>query len=329
MNYAEKEKDMNIKIGIDVGNYDTKTQHTTTPSGYTEYSILPALESEYLKYKGKFYAPSVNRFAYVKDKKENNQALILSLFGIAKELLYNIKVQLGEEASEKDIQNALDKVYEVSIGVGLPVGDFTRDKDDLVKYYTDELGNGIINIEYTGYNIRFNLKKCLAFPQDILPVVANPQCEIAHKYKKYLIIGIGGQTVDVIPVLNSTPNAGNCVSLRMGVRRMFSDIIGKVETNFGSTIGEDTVEEVLLGEETIISEEIEVAIRQAAKDHTRKIINECVQRGFNFAENPVVFFGGGGLLLRPYLENNTQIQKSEFLTDVNGNAKFYAARVHD
>ena len=228
------------------------------------------------------------------------------------------------------IQNALNKYTDVSLGVGLPVGDFTNYKDKTMQYYVDNLGKAPVEFVYCGFNFKFSLNKVLCFPQDLLPVAANPHCNIAKKYhKKYLIIGIGGMTVDVIPVINGLPVADSCVSLRMGVRRMFSDIISRVESNFGMSIGEDTVEEVLAGEETILPSEVEILIRSSAKDHANSLINGCIQRGFNFSEYPVVFFGGGGLLLQPYLKNNQYLQVSEFLPDVNGNARYYAARIPD
>lgn len=318
---------MKFKVGIDVGNYDTKTQHTRIPSGYAIYDVVPTLASEYLKYGNKYYAPTPTRFEYVKDKTETDQALILTLFGIAKEIMYGIKQKIGEDASDEAIQTAIRDVHEVAIGVGLPVGDITKYKDKTLNYYKEKLGKGPVKFNYCGFYFDFNLVTCSLFPQDLLPVMANPNCQIAKSYHKYLVIGIGGQTADLIPVNINGPDPSSCVSLRMGVRRMFSDIISKVETNFGTSIGEDTVEDVLAGEPTILPEEIEVAIRQAAKDHANRIINSCVQRGYNFSEYPVVFFGGGGLLLRPYLENNSQLIKYEFLPDVYGNAKFYAAKI--
>lgn len=316
---------MITKIGIDVGNYDTKTQNTTTPSGYAVYSVQPQLTNEYLSYGGKYYAPTINRFPYVKDKTESDQALILSLFGIAKEVLYQAKQRAKAMGSPSAVQNLITQTSRIAIGVGLPVGDFTKFKEKTYRYYNDALGSGWTDLSYAGYRFHFTVSEISVFPQDLLPVAANTACSISHTYRKYLIMGIGGQTVDLIPVVDKNPVVEQCASLRLGVRQMFSEIIGSVETNFGETIQEDTVEEILKGEPSILPDEINLAVRKAAASHADKILNECIQRGFNFIEFPVVFFGGGGLLLRPYLENNPKLKKSEFLTDVNGNALYYTA----
>ena len=326
---------MAFKIGIDVGNYDTKTQNTKTPSGFKEYDVKPALASEYLEYKGKYYAPTPNRFEYVKDKTETGQALILSLFGIAKEIYHSVIAGIDGKPSHDAVQTGIKGINEISIGVGLPVGDFTRYKDNTVSYYMDALGKEPFEFIYNGFSYKMRLKCCMAFPQDIMPVAANKSCEIATKFKKYLILGIGGQTVDVIPIVEQATELGvkkipitdECTSFRLGVRRMYIDIVRFIETNFGSSIGEDTVERVLLGEDTPLPDDMVEAIKSKAQEHTDKIIHSCVQGGINFIEYPVVFFGGGGLLLRPYLEKSKEIMRAEYITDVNGNAKYYAAKL--
>ncbi len=318
---------MPFRIGIDVGNFDTKTQHTNTPSGYIEYTVKPALAKEYIKYRGTYYAPTINRFEYIKDKTENDHALILTLFGIAKEIIYSAKEE-GNTTNES-IQSYINSINSISIGVGLPVGDFAKLKDKTNDYYLDNLGDRDISFEYSDFTFNLTLKKCITLPQDLLPVVANKECTIASRYKKYLIIGIGGQTVDLIPVVEGVPIAEMCSSLRLGVRKMFADIINYLDINYGITIGEDTVESVIKQEPTALSEDMIKAVNTQANLHAEKIINACSQKGFNFIEYPVVYYGGGCMLLKSFLEKNREILVCEFLDDVNANAKFYAEKIKD
>ena len=80
-------------LGIDVGNYDTKSQHTTTPSGYDGPTPeKPLLAEEYLCYNGQYYVSTTTRFAYEKDKTRNERALILTLFAIANEIEFAVKI---------------------------------------------------------------------------------------------------------------------------------------------------------------------------------------------------------------------------------------------
>ncbi len=318
---------MSFRIGIDVGNSDTKTQNTSTPSGFVKYSVKPALAKEYLKYNDAYYAPTINRFEYIKDKTESDHALILTLFGIAKEIVYT-GYREGNVTKGK-MQEYINGIKDISIGVGLPVGDFTKLKDKTNEYYIDKLGNKEIKFEYSDYNFNLVLNKCMTFPQDILPVAANKDCVIAGKFRKYLIIGIGGQTVDVVPVSEGVPIAEMCTSLRLGSRKMFTDIISYLDINYGITVGEDTVESVIRDEPTVMSDDMKEAIWSLAQTHAEKIINACTQKGFNFIEYPVVYYGGGCMLLKRFLEQIPAVQKFEFIDDVNANAKYYAEKIKD
>ena len=80
-----------INLGLDIGNYDVKTVNTSTPSGFNVFTTKPYGVSEYLLYEGKYYIPSMDRFAYVQDKTKNENAFVMSLFGISKELIARAK----------------------------------------------------------------------------------------------------------------------------------------------------------------------------------------------------------------------------------------------
>jgi len=319
---------MSMSIGVDVGNYDTKTQHTTMPSGFSVYAAKPRLDKDYLFYEGRYYLPSMTRIEYVKDKTENDQCLILTLFGIAREIIYQANDKLAKdgikEPSDKDLQEYADEIRIIKLGVGLPVGDFSILEPKTKQYYVDRLSGGV---EFTYRDISFNLsvEKCVVFPQDILPVCGNPECGIVNDYSKYVIIGIGGQTVDIVPIIGGKPAVDKCISDRRGVRNMFSGIIGMLDNNFGTTIGEDTVDDVLRGRKTPLPDEMVQAINNYAENHAGELLNICATKNINFIEYPVVFFGGGSLLLRPFLEECQQLKKFEFIEDVNGNAKYYAS----
>lgn len=118
-------------LGLDIGNYDVKTVNTSTPSGFNVFTTKPYGVSEYLLYNGKYYTPSMDRFAYRKDKTKNENAFIMSLFGISKELIaraqkkYDRELKRAEETSSylpsvDSIQDVLNEAYSLNLGVGVP-----------------------------------------------------------------------------------------------------------------------------------------------------------------------------------------------------------------
>ena len=76
--------------------------------------------------------------------------------------------------------------------------------------------------------------------------------------------------------------------------------------------------------EVHISDEVIAMIHEGAKQRTEELLGICPTRNINYIEYPAVFFGGGALLLRKYIEENKQPRVYEFIEDVNGNAKAYA-----
>ena len=313
-----------INIGVDVGNYDTKTQHCVIVSGYKKYDEKPEISTKILAYNGEYYVPDLSeRMPYVADKTKNDQCLILTIFGIAEELLYVAKDAV-KSSSKSNIQMALDTMKHIKLGVGLPPGHFNALSTKTLEYYKKKLQPGTISFSYKNYNFSFVVDSIRLFPQDFVAVFKNAECSTAKK-KRYYIVGIGGGTTDVVPVLDKHPDVNNCFSLELGTRVMYRQICADVQRQYGEMLDESLVEDVLRGEETILPDPIKNLIREGAKQHFENIINGCIQQGVKLSLYPVVFYGGGALLLKDLITNNDKMTDPEILGDINANAKAYAA----
>jgi len=57
--YIYKEDNMKsvLTLGLDLGNFNTKTQNQTIPSGFVTMNTLPYGAEKYLKFKGVYYLP--------------------------------------------------------------------------------------------------------------------------------------------------------------------------------------------------------------------------------------------------------------------------------
>lgn len=314
-----------IKIGVDVGNYDTKTQNCTIASGYKRYDTKPEIATKILEYNGSYYVPDISeRMPYVADKTQNDQCLILTLFGIAEELIYTAKkaIKDGETATDS-VQAEIDKYKHIKLGIGLPPGHFSSLSHKTLDYYNERL-SGEINISYKKYRFSFVIDTTRVYPQDFVAVFKNKESEIAKK-KRYYIVGIGGGTVDVIPVINGDPDVNNCFSLESGTRVMYRKICADVQRSYGEMLDESLVEDVLRNEETILDDNIKALIKENAEKHYADIINGCIQQGVKLSLYPVVFFGGGALLLKEYITSDKKMKNPEIIADTHANAKAYAS----
>ena len=307
-----------IKIGVDVGNYDTKTQNCQVASGYKKYDMRPEIAIAVLEYDGSYYVPDINeRMPYVADKTQNDQCLILTLFGMAEEILFTAK-----QSSPADLQAAVSEFTSVKLGLGLPPGHFNALSKKTLSYFKEKL-SGTVEFIYKKVHFSFTVDEIKVFPQDFVAVYKNIHCKTAKK-KRYNIVGVGGGTVDVVPVINGQPDANNCFSLEKGTRVMYRQICADIQRQFGKMLDEGLVEDVLRDEETDLPDGFIQIIKEDAKKHYTDIINGCIQQGVKISLYPTVFFGGGALLLEQFIAEDDSLTSYEILDDVRANAKAYA-----
>ena len=316
-----------VKIGIDVGNYDCKSRHTSTPSSYTSSGMENRMGDSCIYYNGVYYSPSDKRNNQQMDKTKDGYCLIISTFAIAKELLFKIR-QTEPRIKNEEVQEVLREIKEIRIGVGLPAGILTSQAEPLKKCYMDAWKNGVEFLykeNGTEFEFNFKLVDCTVFPQDYLAVAYNSELSTPKEYKDYNIIGIGGGTTDVIPVSEGNPRVEKCVSLEKGTTILYSECASKVQLETGKMMDNRIIESVLKGDHTVVDAKREEIIKNYAEAYTKKLVDEIIHLGVSLSDYPTVFIGGGSLLLRDYLESNPEFSKVEFVEDVCANAMFFEA----
>ena len=311
-------------LGIDVGNYDTKSQHTTTPSGYDGPTPeKPLLAGEYLCLNGQYYVPTSSRFAYEKDKTRSERALVLTLFSIAKEIHYAVS-KSRTDLEHEDVQRLIGNIKEIALGVGLPPTHYTNARiDELKTYYKKFLGNGI-TFTWNDYEFNLTLKAIGVYPQGGAAASA-PDNTFRKKYPTYYIIDIGGYTVDIVKFTNNQID-GRWTSKEEGMLILYDDIISKAQMNFDITLDNDIIEDVLSEQDTILEQVLLDFIKTKTKEHADRIIDIVRQLGVEFKAYPVAFTGGGSLMLKENILENPLINQKAviFLPDPCANAKGYA-----
>lgn len=319
---------MKIKFGVDVGNFDTKTQHIIMPSSFRTSSVGNMLAGENLFYNGNYFIPTMERNNQQKDKTENDYCIIMTLFGMAKELIYQITTQFreknGRDASPEEIQSKINQYDVFRLGVGLPVGHIASLAEKTAECYKSHFINPF-SFTYNQYEFHMKMEECTVFPQDFIAVAFNPDVQIVKEYGEYYIIGIGGGTADIIPVVNGTPVIEKCETLLMGTTVMYQYIISSIQRETGDTMNYSSIESILLNKPSIVKEDRKKRIKELEAEFVNKLVDEIEHKGMRLSDYPCVFIGGGALMMKPTLESNSKIAYSNFITDVNANAKFYAS----
>ncbi len=315
-----------LTIGIDVGNYDTKTQHTCTPSSYMSFKTRNLLADECVQYGGNYYCLTNARDNQMIDKTENDYCLVMSLFGIAKELIHSIS-SVFPDCSSEDMQAHIDSVGEVVLGVGLPAGYYSSQKEKLEHYYKEKFSGGLqfdYSVKNVIYHFDLRLKDCFVFIQDVVSAMSDKTVTIPTVTDYYYIIGIGGGTWDIIPIENGRIAADKAETIPMGSRVMYDSIIQKLQAEMGKNFDYLLIERVLLNKPTIVKDNVKMRIQEIAADFVSHAVSETVRRGFDIENKPCVCIGGGALIMKPYMEHDERFGSIEFIEDVNANARCYA-----
>lgn len=263
-----------LKIGIDNGNYNTKSsERMLYASGFTKSDREFITSDMQLFYEGAYYAIGGKRMNFQQEKTKEDDTFILTLPPIA-----NAMKQTGVLAAE------------VILGVGLPIDIYGTQKEAFCMYFLrDDIR---FRFEEVDYHCR--IAECKVFAQGHAAL-----CKYYQQLKEcnsITLVDIGGYTVDVLTLHDFKVDRGSCASLRMGTITMFNDIRGELQ------------QENIILPDALIADAMQGRIQHAEKDKIHMIVERRIQhylkellgalreRGLDLML-PVVFAGGGAELL--------------------------------
>lgn len=296
-------------IGIDHGNSQIKTLHTVFTAGITTHGqSKPPMSAEVVHFEGNYYSISSTRSDYMRDKTENIDYFILTLFAIAKELKSSAEYQPGTTTP-------------IDLAVGLPPEHFGTGKESFIKYFYSHGKD--LTFEYNDEPFHVIINDVFNFPQAYAAITTR-----ANKFKEYsktYIVDIGGYTVDVILLNHGIPDLQVCKSFELGLNTFGNIIKGLVNSNYGKKIDDTHITDVLLGNKTLLPDDIKNLITSEAHKHVDKIFNQLREIGIDLTINPAIFVGGGSLVLKPIIENSPKLNPAgiEFIPEVSANAIGY------
>jgi len=183
-----------LKIGIDNGNYNTKSsERMLYASGFTRSDREFITNDMQLFYDGAYYAVGGKRMSFQQDKTMEDDTFILSLPAIA------------DAMKRSGIWSA-----DIILGVGLPVDIYGTQKEAFRKYFM----RGSISFSFEGESYRCFIMDCKVFAQGHAAL-----CKYYQQLKgcnNITLVDIGGYTVDILSFHDFKVDRGSCVSLRMG-----------------------------------------------------------------------------------------------------------------
>jgi len=139
-----------------------------------------------------------------------------------------------------------------------------------------------------------------------------------------LILDISGMTADYLRIKKGEGDLSVCDSMENGVIMLYNKIIAKVRAEQDLLLSEEVIDAILLEQPSHGLEEAKPVVKKLAKEFVADLLSAMRERQLELKASPVVFVGGGSILLRKQIEASGKVARPIFVDDIRANAKGYA-----
>ena len=291
-------------IAIDHGNKQIKTINCEPfTSGLLESDTQP-FGKDILMYKGKYYQVTDQRIPYRKDKTEDERFFILILFAIAREIEEQGFFHPG--------------VMRVQLAVGLPPAYYGTHYQSFIRYFLDR---GTVSFSYRGKTYSILIDNVGCYPQSY--AAALTMFQTLSTIPKALVLDIGGMTADYLQIKYGEGDLSVCDSLENGVIRLYNRIESKVRAEQDILLTEREIDAILLGTEVQVPFGVASVVDRLAQEFIADLLSALRERQLELKSGPVIFVGGGSILLRKQIQKSGKVSNPLFVEDIRANARGY------
>lgn len=291
-------------IAMDHGNKQMKLVRSEPfISGLSESEVRP-FGTDVLKYKDKYYQISDQRIPYRRDKTEDDRFFVLTLFGIANEI----------EAAGAYVPG----IIRVQLVVGLPPAHYGAQCQKFVGYFSRR---GVVSFSYRDKPYSICIDEVACYPQSyaaaasLLPTLTTVPLA--------LVVDIGGYTMDYIRIKKGRCDLASCDSLENGVIMLYNKIISKVRAAQDILLSEEEIDAILSGQPVQGLQEVTPVVERCAQEFVSDLLSALRERQLELHTAPVIFVGGGSILLKRHIERSGKVAHPVFVEDIQANVKGY------
>ena len=188
-------------IGFDNGYQFGKTANLMFENGvFSLGKVEPSVSEHSLKFERKYYKVAEGRAAITEDKVSDENARLLTMVAIAKEL------------SAVGVRKA-----EIILAVGLPFSDYGREKKELIKYYEEK---PVMKYEYEGIRYDITISRIFVFPQCYSAIASRT----GNMKGDYMIVDIGSKTTDIVYLVNGIPVESKSITIEKAMVKWIRQI---------------------------------------------------------------------------------------------------------
>jgi plasmid segregation protein ParM len=289
--------DGRVIIGFDDGYQLGKTANQLFENGvYAMGKVEPSIKDNSLKYERRYYKVGEGRAAITEDKVSDENARLLTMIAIAKEL------------RTEEVRSA-----EVILAVGLPFSDYGREKKQLVEYYSQKP-----ELKYMFEGIRYDvgISQVFVFPQCYSAIAPR----LGNMKEDYLIVDIGSKTTDVVYLKNGLPVESRSITIEKAMVKWMRQIQGSLQMQYGKNIPESEILKVILRQNSLLPRAQANFIRDMVREQICELELELKEREYDLNYTNVIYVGGGAVAAKNFSEHRANIA---YDCDIHANAKGY------
>ena len=288
VNYSSLKAKEVYKVFSDCGNSTTKVR-CYLPNGETLHMVIPTLIStgEDRMYQGSYIVKDYEGSSYVvgDENKTVNTNILLSKM----DLSHKLPVLVA-------IHQCVPDGATVELFVGLPIHSYynTDYRKEYVAFYQKEktVTLTVNNVEKT-----FTIAKVTAMPESVGHVFNNPVDSLVG------VIDIGYTTIDGAVFRDCAPILDTVFSLVDGANPFKTKVRDELNKELLLNIQPYQMDEILSkGMYGAKHDEAQKIIKRCQIEYLKKIVNEMLKHAWEIQSLPIVFTGGGSILLKDIIE---------------------------
>ena len=284
-------------IGFDNGYQFGKTANFMFDNGvFPLGKVEPSVREHSLKFERKYYKVAEGRAAITEDKVSDENARLLTMVAIAKEL------------SVVGVTKA-----DIILAVGLPFSDFGREKKELIKYYEEK---PVLKYDFEGIRYDITISKVFVFPQCYSAISQR----LGNMKKDYLVVDIGSKTTDVVYIRNGLPVESKSITIERAMVKWIRQIQGSLQIQYGKNIPENEILKVILKQKSSLPKPYIQHIRNGITEQIDALILELEEREYELTYTNIIYVGGGAVAVKNFTEPKDNFA---YDCDILANAKGY------
>lgn len=312
-------------LGVDGGNFNTKSQTACFTSGYSELAGRELRFEDMLEYTGRHFALSDTRRPVRDDKTTNEDFFLLTLFAIGKELAQH-KVPPGS--------------HTIILATGLPPGHLSVKN---LKQQTQDYYRKQADFTYNDRRYQIDVSRVIVCPQGYAALLAptptdemetlalenrlsgeSRPIDILAKEPFAILLDIGGGTVEPIVLKYGVPQPDIHISLSEGIITAYNEISAEIKSKSGRDVSESVISLVLDGKPARVNEADTRFIHERIQRYANNLLMKLTELKLPFGSSYVLLMGGGSGIIRTCWESSRHLfGKLDFIGDIRANAAGY------